>query len=194
MAALCRLAVASFLCGGGLYLFVRAVAFWRKLLGALLAVEYWRRSSFLESIRLFKIFKGILECLVTVAVSIIWILFLYAAADGIPRLFSFILAGGGAYLLHVALGKWFLRVESRAIALLLRLFSWISYPFCFLIFKVASGCRSFFSFFLMRFIKFAKGNYTKYTASRYAKKAPRDWGSGKALGWRFTTYSRTVGD
>ena len=108
MAALCRLAVASFLFGAVLYILVRSLPFACRLALAPCAptIVKWR-----FGMRFLSVLRGMGEAGLALLVASLWVLFLYAAAEGIPRLFSFFLGGAGALLAHRLLGDRIRRIE-----------------------------------------------------------------------------------
>ncbi len=173
MAALCRLAVASFLFGGVLYLFIRAIFFWGRLALSPYAPILRQRKN---SRRSLTVLRGIGEAVAALLVATLWALFLYAAAEGVPRFFSFLLGGAGALLAHRGFGRWMRRLEgwisariSAAVRLLLRPVRWLGL-------RLSMLGRRVGSFFAAAFIKIVKGIYTNYVAYHYEKKAPLAWG------------------
>ena len=172
MAALCRLAVASFLFGAALYVLVRSLSFVCRLTLAPCAptIFKWR-----FGMRLLSLSRGIGEAVIALLVASLWVLFLYAAAEGVPRLFSFFLGGAGAFLAHRLLGECIFRLEQWLDARIRAVTLWIFLPMKRFLLRLLRYGHRLASFFAEMFIKRLKGIYTKYVAYKYEKRAPSIW-------------------
>ena len=109
-------------------------------------------------------------------VAALWALFLYAAAEGVPRLFSFFLGGFGAFLMHRAFGERIQRLQIWLDGRIRAAVRWLLRPVRRLALRLSRFGRWLASIFAVAFIKTVKGIYTKYVAYNYEKKAPPAWG------------------
>lgn len=183
MAALCRLAVLSFLFGGVLYFLIRAILFADRLLLAPCSVLSAHRGLFRPRVKraISSVCCGFLEAILCVLAALLWAIFLYAAAEGIPRLFSFVLGGAGALLSHRLLSGRLQRLEGWLFAHICAAAVCVLRPVRALLGWFGRGFYRIFSFFALRFIKTSRGIYTTYVAYRYGRTAPRRWGERRMM-------------
>ena len=200
MAELFRLAYASVLFGGALYLSLRIAglilhlpAFSKKEIPPLLYrhlpagwedhVKRKERHSF------GKIGRFFLDLLACIVCGISFIIFLFWKADGIPRLFVFCAAGGGAYITKRLTDPLLLRFEKWLKGLIGFCLLWALVP----LLRIFSHLISFFQKIGFFFIKCGKRFYTICAAKKYVKRAEERLKGAKALASMRESIVKKVG-
>lgn len=192
MLALFRLALGAFLLGGGMVLF-HLLARMICALFSPLPADFPLRLR--ERLPVFRgkgkqtrrghprrraILRFFGDVFLSMAVAVAFILFLFWYGDGIPRLFVFLAAGGGALMAHSILSPLFSRAECSILFLTRLLLLRLLNPILFLAEKIGKA----FLFFLRKvggfFIKRMQRQNTKHRSRRYEKKAVQRL-SGKQL-------------
>lgn len=184
MAELFRLACMSFLFGGALYLGLRLVRFLLssfsisdKSFSTVLSSRLprgWERYFHKKDRRpLGGIMRFLLDFLICTVFGICFIIFLFWQADGIPRLFVFFAAGGGAYIVKRFLSPLFFRIEKLFEEIIAFAVLWLSVPAIRMLSLAVSRLIAFFKKIALFFIKRGKRFYTICTAKKYSAKAEK---------------------
>lgn len=184
MLALFRLACASFLFGGVLYLALRSIALFLHAFscgGAHLSPRLcrylpkgWEKFALKKEHRpRGKVRRFFLDFLLCVICGLSFILFLFWQADGIPRLFVFCAAGGGAYTAKRLFSVLFLPIVTALAAVLSFVWLWFSVPLARATVFLGRNLFAFLKKIVLFFIKRGKWLYTIYKAKKYAKTAEK---------------------
>ena len=184
MVELFWLACAAFAFGGLLYLALRlASAFIRVFspsvkempasLAGRLPSGYWPKQKDCPraSSALARFFADFFACLFC---GIAFIIFLFWRADGIPRMFVFVSAGGGAYSARRFLSPLVDCIEKWGEWIVTFCFLWLSVPLIRLFRGILSHLSAFSKKIALFFIKRAKRFYTICSARRYLVRTEKD--------------------
>lgn len=185
MAELFRIACASVIFGGGLYLALRSIGILLRVF-LLSDIKFpitlrnrlprgWERyaikkhrRSLGKTVGFFKDFFCCIFC------GICLIVFLFWKADGIPRLFIFFSVGLGAFGVRKMLNKIAMPLEEWFIALTAFLLLWGIVPLCRVFSFLSLYLIAFLEKIAFFFIKSGKRFYTICTAKKYVAKAEKN--------------------
>ena len=182
MMALLRLALGAFFLGGGMVFGFLLLRMLRALVSPLPAdfpdhlrerlprcKGIWAHKR-RDHPRCRALFRFGCDLVTPLGISVVFILFLFWYGDGIPRLFVFLMAGGGALIGHFILSPLFLRVSTAFLFLTRFLLLMLWDPVALVAERIASAFHRFLRKAGGFFIKHIQRQNTKHRSRRYEKK------------------------
>ena len=186
MTALLRLAFYSFLFGGGIPIFLAALRIAVRLFLPLSAdfpeklrkklPQYRAGVPHGMSARLFRCTQFLRDLSLALFLAVACAVFLFRFGDGIPRLFVFLAAMGGAFAVHRILGRFLSKVEHGFVFFTRFFFLCVWSPLSSFWGKIGAAARLSLQKVVGAFIKAWKRQNTKHRSRQYERKATSAFG------------------